>query len=327
MARSVLFIGGTGVISSACVERARDQGWQVSVLNRGRGSRPLPDGVEPLVADIRDRDSVTAALQGRSFDAVCEFVGFLPDHVTSDIELFTGRAGQYVFISSASAYQTPAARLPITEATPLRNPYWKYSRNKIACEDALVRAYREDGFPVTIVRPSHTYDRTLSPLDGGATMLHRLVEGREVVVHGDGSSLWTLTHNTDFAKGLVGLLGLPAAVGGAFHITNDEWLTWDAIVGMLAAAAGSEPRIVHVPSDAIAAADPQWGAGLLGDKANSSIFDNSLIRSLVPDFVCTTSFAQGAREIIEWHTAEESRLVPDPEREALIERLVAAHRV
>lgn len=243
------------------------------------------------------------------------------------VDEFTGRTGQYVFISSASAYQTPARRLPITESTPLVNPRWQYSRNKIACEDLLVRLVRERDFPATIVRPSHTYDRTASPLDGGGSTLRRVLEGREVVVHGDGSSLWTLTHNTDFAKGFVGLLDLPAAIGDAFHITNDEWLTWDAIVTMLADAAGQEPNIVHVPSDAIASAAPEWGAGLLGDKTHSSVFDNSKVKALVPEFVCTTPFSEGARAIVEWHRADQSRLAVDQAHDATVDQLVERFRI
>lgn len=329
MARSVLYIGGTGVISSACVARSLEKGFEVAVLNRGSSAtvRPLPEGVESITADLNDWASVSAALAGREFDVVCDFFAFTPDRVQLAVDEFTGRTGQYVFISSASAYQTPAKRLPITESTPLVNPHWEYSRNKAACEELLRQHHRESGFPATIVRPSHTYDRTLSPLDGGGTMMRRIIEGREVVVHGDGTSLWTLTHNTDFAKGFVGLLDLPAAVGDAFHITNDEWLDWNTIVALLAAAADSQPTIVHVPSDAIAAEDADWGAGLLGDKTNSSIFDNSKVKALVPEFVCTTPFSVGAREIVEWHRADASRLAVDPEREALLDRMVARWRV
>lgn len=327
MARTVLYIGGTGIISSACVARSLDKGFEVSVLNRGNSAskRPLPEGVHSVEADLNDWCSVTTALEGLEFDVVCDFFAFTPGRVQQAVDEFTGRTGQYVFISSASAYQTPARRLPITESTPLVNPHWQYSRNKIACEDLLVRLVRERDFPATIVRPSHTYDRRASPLDGGGSTLRRVLEGREVVVHGDGSSLWTLTHNTDFAKGFVGLLDLPAAIGDAFHITNDEWLTCDAIVTMLADAAGQEPNIVHVPSDAIASAAPEWGAGLLGDKTHS--FDNSKVKALVPEFVCTTPFSEGAREIVEWHRADQSRLAVDQAHDATVDQLVERFRI
>jgi nucleoside-diphosphate-sugar epimerase len=280
-----------------------------------------------LRGDIRDPGSVKDALGDLEFDAVVDWVAFTPQHVQSDIDLFRGRAGQYVFISSASAYQTPPARLPVVESTPLRNPHWQYSRDKIACEDLLVAAYRDEGFPATIVRPSHTYDRTLVPLDGGWTALGRMRQGREIVIHGDGTSLWTLTHHEEFAKGFVPLLGHPRTVGDVFHITSDEWLTWDRIAGTLAAALGVEPRIVHVPSDAIAAADPDWGAGLLGDKAHSMIFDNSKLRSVVPDFVATIPFERGAREIVAWYTGDESRQKVDERLDALMDTLVERFRV
>src|SRR5215475_9261308 len=237
----VLFIGGSGVISSACARLAVDSGIELSVLNRGRSAvRPLPPGVSMLRADIREPRSVRDEIKDREFDAVVDWVAFTPEHVRADIELFRGRTGQYVFISSASAYQTPPARVPITESTPLRNPYWQYSRDKIACEDLLVAAYRDEGFPATIIRPSHTYDKTLIPLDGGWTVISRMRQGRPVVVHGDGTSLWALTHHADFARGFVPLLGHPRTIGEAFHITSDDVLTWDQIAHALAAAAGAE---------------------------------------------------------------------------------------
>ena len=256
-----------------------------------------------------------------------EWVAFTPEHVRADIELFEGRTGQYVFISSASAYQTPAARLPIRESTPLRNPHWQYSRDKIACEDVLTQAYRERGFPATVIRPSHTYDRTLVPFDAGWTFVERMRAGKEVVVHGDGSSLWTLTHHTDFARGFVPLLGHPRTLGEAFTITSDDVLTWDQIAQALATAAGTTARIVHVPSDQIAAADPEWGSSLLGDKTWSAVFDTSKLRSVVPDFVATVPFEQGAREIVAWHDEDVARRTVDPRVDALMDQLVERFRV
>ena len=238
---------------------------------------------------------------------------------------FRGRAGQYVFISSASAYQTPPARLPIVESTPLRNPFWAYSRDKIACEDLLVRAYREEGFPATIVRPSHTYDPTLVPLDGGWTALGRMRQGKPVIVHGDGTSLWTLTHHRDFAQGFVPLLGHPRTIGDSFHITSDDVLTWDQITRALASAVGAPADIVHVPSAAIASADPQWGASLLGDKAHSLVFDNSKLRSVVPGYRAVIPFEQGAREIVDWYDADPDRQQVDTRLDAIMDKLVQVY--
>jgi len=326
-ALKVLFIGGSGVISSACAQRALDLGIDLHVLNRGRTTiRPLPDAARLLAADVRDPASARKVIGNAEFDAVVDFVAFTPEHVQAGIDLFAGRTGQYVFISSASAYQTPVARLPIVESTPLRNPVWPYSQAKIACEELLVRAYRDDGFPATIVRPSHTYDRTSVPCDAGWTAIDRMRRGKEIVVHGDGTSLWTLTHHVDFAKAFVGLLGHPQAIGDSFHITSDEVLTWNQIHEILAAAAGAEPRIVHVPSDAILAADDTWGRSLLGDKAHSVIFDNAKVRALVPDYVATIPFSAGAREIVAWHDEDPVRQRLDERMNELIDRLVGAYR-
>jgi nucleoside-diphosphate-sugar epimerase len=323
----VLFIGGTGIISSGCARRAIATGIDLTILNRGaETSRPAPDGAEVIHADIRDADAVRAVCGGRSFDVVAEFVAYTPPHVQADIDFFAGRIGQYVFISSASAYQTPLARLPIVESTPLRNPYWSYSRDKIACEDLLVAAYRADGFPATIVRPSHTYDRTLVPLMGGWTDIDRMRRGLPVVVHGDGTSLWTLTHHDDFAKAFVGLLGHPQAIGDSFQITSDEVLTWNQIYDEMADAAGTRAEIVHVTSDAIADADADLGASLLGDRTHSVIFDNTKVKALVPDYVATIPFATGAREIVEWFDADASRRVVDAAMDATLDKLIAAAR-
>jgi len=321
----VLFIGGTGVISSACVREAAGRGdVELFVLNRGQSSgRPLPAGVRELRADVREPRSVTHAVDGLDFDSVVDFVAFQPEHVQADIEQFRDRTGQYVFISTASAYQTPPARLPVTESTPLRNPYWQYSRDKIACEDLLVGQYRESGFPATIVRPSHTYDATKTVLHGGWTSLARMLAGKPVIVHGDGTSLWTVTHNTDFARAFVPLLGHPRTLGEAFHITSDDVLTWDQITRALGAALGVTPQIVHVPSDVIASRDPEWGDGLLGDKAHSMVFDNSKVKSVVPGWEAVVPFERGAREIADWHLADPGRQVVDEGLDALMDKLAA----
>jgi nucleoside-diphosphate-sugar epimerase len=322
----VLFIGGTGVISSACVREAveGDHDIELFVLNRGQSSgRTLPPGVTELRGDIRDAASVLKALDGLDFDSVVDFVAFSTDHVRADVDLFRGRARQYVFISTASAYQTPPSRLPVTESTPLRNPYWQYSRDKIACEDLLVAEYRDNGFPATIVRPSHTYDATKTVLSGGWTSLARMLAGKPVIVHGDGSSLWTVTHNTDFARAFVPLLANPRTLGEAFHITSDDVLTWDQIAYALGDALGVTPRLVHVPSDVIAAHDPEWGAGLLGDKAHSMVFDNTKVKSVVPGWRAVVPFERGAREIVRWYTEDPSRQVVDQKLDALMDKLAA----
>ena len=320
----VLFIGGTGTISSACSELAAERGVELYVMNRGRSLRELPEGVRPLQGDIRDRASVGAALGDETFDAVVNWVAFTPEHIEADLEVFRGRTGQYVFISSASAYQTPPLSLPITESTPLSNPFWAYSRDKITCEERLIRAYRDEGFPVTIVRPSHTYDRTLLPMDGGYTVVDRMRRGKKVIVHGDGGSLWVLTHHRDFAKGFIGLLGNPHAIGETFHITSDELLTWNQIFETVARAAETTAQIVHVPSEVVAAYDAGWGAGLLGDKAHSMVFDNTKIKRVVPDYVATIPFARGAEEIMAWYDADPARQVVDPERDQLMDKIIAA---
>ena len=320
----VLFIGGTGVISSACSQLALERGIELFLLNRGQSVRPMPAGAKILQGDIRDPQSVVAALGNLSFDAVVDWVAFTAGHVEADLALFRGRTRQYVFISSASAYQTPPASLPVTESTLLDNPFWQYSRDKIACEERLVRAYREEKFPITIVRPSHTYDRTMVPIEGGWTVVDRMRRGLPVIVHGDGTSLWTLTHHTDFARGLAGLLGHSHAIGEAVHITSDEWLTWNQIFEIVARAAGVEPRLVHVPSDVVAAYDAKWGAGLLGDKSHSMIFDNRKIKRLVPDFVCRIPFSRGAEEILAWYDADPARRKVNEDFNRVCDRVLTA---
>ena len=323
-----MFIGGSGVISSACSRVAVESGIELFALNRGRSTdRPLPPGVRVLRADIREPGSVRDEIKDLEFDSVVDWVALTSGQVQADLDLFGGRTGQYVFISSASAYQTPPARMPVTESTPLRNPFWQYSRDKIACEDLLVGAYRDRGFPATIVRPSHTYDQTLVPFGGGWTVLGRMLAGKPVIVHGDGTSLWTLTHHDDFARAFVPLLGHPRTLGEAFHITSDDVLTWNQIAQILAAALGVTARLVHVPSDAIAAAEPDWGAGLLGDKAHSMVFDNTKLRRVVPGWHAVIPFEQGARQIVDWYLADPARQVTDAGLDAVMDKLAAAWTV
>jgi nucleoside-diphosphate-sugar epimerase len=325
VALRILFLGGTGVISAACVRLAARRGHQVTVLNRGRtAERDLPDDVEALTGDLRDRDALDAALGDRRFDVVAQFMAFTSDHVEADVERFAGRTRQYVFVSSASAYQKPPGSVPVTESTPLKNPFWQYSRDKIACEDRLVGAYRDADFPMTVVRPSHTYDDTRLPTLGGWTDIARMRAGRPVVVHGDGTTQWTLTHTDDFAVGFVGLLGRPEAIGNAYTITGDSAPTWNQVYEWLARAAGVEqPRLVHVASETIAAAVPELGPGLVGDKAHSMVFDTSKLRALVPEFRTTIPYSVGAERIIAWFDAHEEAQQVDPDLDARFDELAA----
>lgn len=321
----VLFIGGTGIISSACAALAVERGIELFLLCRGTTtSRPPPRGAEILHADMSDVDDVRRRLEDLRFDSVVNWIVFEPHQIERDLSLFRGRTRQYVFISSASVYQKPPARLPITESTPLDNPFWQYSRNKIACEERLFRAYREEKFPMTIVRPSHTYDRTLLPTHGGYTVIDRMRRGKPVIVHGDGTSLWTLTHHRDFARAFLGLLGHDGAIGESLHITSDEVLTWNQIHHILARAAGTEARLVHLPSSVIAGYDPDWGASLLGDKAHSVVFDNTKIKRLVPEYRAEIPFHRGAEEIVAWYDEDEARRRVDAKFDRLVDEMIAA---
>ncbi len=324
---SILYIGGTGIISAACVRRSVALGHRVTVLNRGTARRELPSDVRVVQADIRDAASVRSALGDERFDVVAEFLAFTPEHIAADLDLFEGRTGQYVFISSASAYEKPPRRLPVTESTPLRNPFWQYSRDKIACEDVLVAAHRDRGLPVTIIRPSHTYDEQALPTLGHWTDIARMRAGRPVIVHGDGTSLWTITHADDFAVAFTGLLGNPAAIGEAFTITGTHAPTWNQIYGWLADAAGvASPDLVHVASDTIAAFEPELGPTLIGDKAHSMVFDVSKVQQLVPEFRTTITFDEGARRILAYFDAHPEAQQIDEGRDALFDRIAAFAR-
>jgi nucleoside-diphosphate-sugar epimerase len=289
----VLFIGGTGIISSACSELAISKGFDLYHLNRGKSSsiRKI-EGVKTLISDIRNFEQTKKAIENHQFDVVVDWVAFEPEHIENDIKLFSGKTKQFVFISSASCYQTPPEKLPVTEKTILDNPFWDYSQQKTACEEVLKKAFLDNGFPYTVVRPSHTYDKTLIPMEGGYTVLDRMKRGLPVMVHGDGTSIWTLTHHKDFAVGLVGLLGKSEAINEAYQITSDEWISWNHIFTTMAKELGVIPNLVHIPSDVIAKYDSELGAGLLGDKSHSMIFDNSKIKQLVPEFDCKIPFEQ-----------------------------------
>jgi nucleoside-diphosphate-sugar epimerase len=283
--------------------------------------RPAPDGINMFQGDINHEAQAKRFFEENQFDIVVNWVAFTPDQVERDIRLLQGRASQYVFISSASAYQKPIRQLPITEETPLENPYWAYSRNKKACEEVLMKAHREEGFPVTIVRPSHTYNKTLLPFGGGYTIVDRMLKGKPVIIHGDGTSLWVLTHHKDFAQGFVPLLGNPAAIGEAFHITSDMLLTWNQIFEITADAFSTDLHPVYVPSTVIARYDSEVGASLLGDKAHSVIFDNSKIKSFVPDFQAVIPFSDGIKDVAKWYQQSENQQV-DPSVSKLIDQIV-----
>jgi nucleoside-diphosphate-sugar epimerase len=328
----ILFIGGTGLISSACSELAVERGYDLSILNRSVSAKyPVPEGARLLVGDVHgDAGQLEALLAGDSYDAVVDWIAFTPEDIRRDLALFGERAGQFVFISSASAYQKPPRTPVITEETPLENPFWEYARQKIACENLLMEAYQQRGFPVTIVRPSLTYGPSQIPLVWASwqhpyTVVDRMLRGQKVIVPGDGTSLWVVTWNGDFAVGFLGLLGNPQAVGEAFHITSDEVLTWDAIFEETARAVGVEPNIIHIPSDLIAAYDPGARGTLTGDKSNSCIFDNRKIKQLVPEFVCQVPWAEGVRRSLDWFRADPARQSIDAEMNRRWDQVIAGY--
>lgn len=326
----ILFIGGTGIISTACTALAAARGIDLTLLRRGVRDADVPAGVRTLSADISDPAAVAATLGKETFDAVVDWIAFTPDQIERDIALFRDRTRQFVFISSASAYQKPVGHYLITESTPLANPFWQYSRDKIACEERLLRAYREEGFPITIVRPSLTYGDTQIILAVNSwlksyTAVDRMRRGKKIIVPGDGTSLWVATHNSDFAVGLVGLLGHAQAIGHAFHITGDEVLTWDQITRLTAEAAGVEADIVHIASDFVTACIPDERGNLTGDKSHSVVFDNSKIKRFVPAFGARVPFAEGIRRTVAWFDADPRRRQIDHEADAQWDRLIAAY--
>jgi nucleoside-diphosphate-sugar epimerase len=328
----ILFIGGTGLISSACSELAVERGHELFLLNRSASAKyPAPKHSTILQADIHaDSARLSSLLAGHCFDAVVDFIAFTPEDIARDILLFRDKTDQFVFISSASAYQKPLQNYLITEETPLVNPFWEYSRNKIACEELLMRAYREDGFPVTIIRPSHTYGPSQIPLCVAGwqqpwTMVDRMKRGKPVIVSGDGTSLWVLTWNADFAKGLVGLLGNQKAVGEAFHITSDQALSWNQIYLEVYQVLGQTPNMIHIPADLIAMYDEESLGSLVGDKSNTVVFDNSKIKRFVPDFKCEVSWAEGLRRSLAWFEAHPEFQSIDHEENAKWDRIIEAY--
>jgi nucleoside-diphosphate-sugar epimerase len=320
----ILFIGGTGNISNQCSKLALEEEHEVVLLNRGKSPLQIP-GARSVVADIKDEDAVNQALGDEKFDVVANFIAFTPDDIDRDFRLFADRAEQYIFISSASAYQKPLSNPVITESTPLKNPFWDYSRKKIACEDRLHTLYREEDFPMVIVRPSLTYDTVWPVAIGGwndFTIVDRMRRGKPVISHGDGTSLWTVTHAADFAVGFLGLCGNPRAIGEAFHITSDEVLTWDQIYQTVAEVAGCKADIVHVPSDLIAKIEPWQLGNLQGDKAVSAIFDNSKIKEFVPEFDARISFREGAARTLAWFEEDPARQVILDDVNAFMDKVI-----
>jgi len=331
---NVLFIGGTGNISTACSRLALERGMDLFILNRGKRLRPGLEGASTLVADINEHEQVKEVLKGQHFDVVVNFIAFTPKEVRRDIELFSEICDQYIFISSASVYQKPPSHPVITESTPLANPYWDYSRDKITCEEILMEAYRERAFPVTIVRPSHTYDMVIPAAVGSwedFTLIHWMRSGKPVIIHGDGSSLWAMTHSDDFALGFTGLLGNRQSIGHPFHITSDELLTWNQIYEMMAHAAGAQLNAIHVSSDFICEVaddlDQGWMRGNLhGDKANSVVFDNTKIKRFVPAYKATIPFSEGIKRTIAWFDEQSTRVYIDETNKQLMEEIIARYK-
>ena len=325
-----LFIGGTGTISMAITRLAVMRGWELYLLNRGNRSEELPEGVHVIQGDVNDEAACAKLLAGMKFDTVCDFIGFVPEQLERDYRLFAGKTKQFMYISSASAYQKPMSNYRITEGTPLVNPYWEYSRNKIACEEFLMKMYRENGFPVTIIRPSHTYDERNVPMgvhgNGGSwQVIKRMMAGKPVIIHGDGTSLWTMTHNSDFAKAFVGLMGNAHALGEAFQITSDETLTWNQIYQTIADALGVELHPYYVSSEFLASvSDYDFTGSLIGDKSNSVVFDNQKLKRAVPDFVVSVRLDQGIRNTIQNILAHTEFQNDDPEFDDWCDKVIAA---
>jgi nucleoside-diphosphate-sugar epimerase len=328
----VLFIGGTGIISMAITRQlSKLPNFELYLLNRGNRNSDLPSNVKIIQGDINNEQDIASKIENLSFDAVCNFIAFVPKHLERDYNLFKNKTKQYIFISSASAYQKPLSNYLITEGIPMANPYWEYSRNKIACEDFLMKKYREDKFPVTIVRPSHTYDERSVPLgvhgkNGSWQVIKRMQEGKPVIIHGDGTTLWTMTNNSDFAKAFIGLLGNVHALGETFHITSDESLTWNQIYQSIANALGVELKACHVSSEFLHAVGPQYDflGSLVGDKANSVVFDNSKVKRAVPGFVATKRFDQGVKETIDFILKNKEYQKEDPDFDKWCDKVVEA---
>lgn len=328
----VLFVGGTGIISTAVSQLAVDKGIDLYLFNRGINNEFVPKGAHVITSDINNYENAKSLLDEYEFDVVVDWIAFTPSDIERDIKLFKDKTKQFIFISSASVYQKPLEHYLITESTPISNPYWEYARKKIASEFRLYEEYSKSGFPYTIVRPSFTYGVTLIPAivtnnKMPMTLIDRILKGKKVIVPGDGTSLWVMTHNTDFAKGFVGLLGNENAIGEVFHITSDEVLTWDKIIKTIGEVAGVEPNIVHIPSDLINYYAPNIGAGLLGDKSTSVVFDNSKIKNFVPEFECTVKYKEGITISLKWIENHPKYCGIDHETNAVIDKIISKYEL
>lgn len=325
-----LFIGGTGTISTAISEKLLNEGHELWLINRGNNNDCLPKGANTIIADINDEALIAEKIADMNFDVVADFIAFVPEQLERDYRLFKGKTKQFIFISSASAYQKPLSHYEITESTPLANPYWEYSRNKIRCEEYLMKLYREEGFPITIVRPSHTYSEKSIPVglhgnNGSYQVIKRMLEGKPVIIHGDGSSLWTVTFNKDFAKGFVGLMSNAHAIGEAVQITGDESLTWNQIYTLVADALNVPLKPYYVSSAFLSSASYfDAEGGLLGDKSNTVVFDNSKLKRLVPDFCATIRFDQAVKECVKYILSHPECQVEDPEFDQWCDAVIEA---
>lgn len=330
----VLLIGGTGTISGAIARLLAERGEDLTLLNRGNRPGDVPENAKVIQCDVNDENQVASCTAGENYDVVCQFVGFRPEQVERDYRLFAGRTRQYIYVSTAAAYHKPTADCRITEGTALANPYWTYARDKIACEEFLMRMYRENGFPVTIVRPSHTYGDRSVPLGvhgkkGSWQVLKRMLDGKPVIIHGDGTALWTITNNRDFARGFVGLMSNPHAIGEAFQIMSEESVTWNQIYATIADCLGVPLKAVHVASEFLAAVNPphDYYGSLLGDKANTVIFDTTKLKRAVPGFTAVITAAEGIRTTVNYMLTHRECQVEDPEFDDWCDRVVAAQEV
>lgn len=321
----ILFIGGTGVISYACSELCIEKGFDLYLLNRNLSFKTPPAQAKVINADIRDTQAVKTILAKEKFDVVVDWIAYTEEHVKNDFDLFKDKTDQYIFVSSASAYNKPPLKLPITEDIPLHNPFWEYSQGKIDCENYLMKVLVEKNFPVTICRPSHTYDKTKFPLYGNYTAFHRMKQNKNIIIHDDGNTLWTLTNAKDFAKGFIGLIGNSKTIGEAYHITSDETLTWNQIAETIASAAGLELKITHMPAEFISKYDTEWGCNLFGDKGYSTVFNNSKIKSIIPEFKATIPYYEGVREIIDWYSDKENQIV-NSELDNTMDKMIAEYK-
>jgi len=312
------------VISTACSELCIDNGYDLYLLNRGQSLRVPPAKAKIINADIRDTRAVKTILAKKKFDVVVDWIAYTEEHVKNDFEIFGDKTYQYIFISSASAYHKPPLKLPITEDTPLHNPFWTYSQGKIDCENFLMKLFTEENFPVTICRPSHTYDKTRFPLYGNYTAFSRMKQNKSIIIHGDGNTLWTLTNTRDFAKGFIGLLGNSKCIGEAYHITSDETMTWNQIAETIALAARLELKITHIPAEFITKYDEEWGSNITGDKGYDTVFNNSKIRSIIPQFKAVIPYREGIKEVIAWYSEPKNQLV-NSEIDLLMDKMIAEY--